>query len=239
MSRLWGVLGDSAGPAELDDVLGTGLTPRVPFRLAGHLKDELRGEHGRSRQEAVRAVVHRPPVLHLVDPRELLATQGGLDREGIRFYLGPAYPDVGLTYADREDPGNADPVVYVRARDRAHLILAGHHRATVALLRGQPLLTRLVVEDDDHAAHDPLHPGVSVVTPNLMIGPGPTRQPAWEVVPTADAAVQTLLRRGADHCHATARVAYAVTGWTHRGAVTATFPSPNLPAHTPSSSEEP
>jgi len=94
------VFGDDAGSADLGDLLGTGVSPRVPFPLAGHLKDELRGERGRLRHAAVMAVVSRAPVLHHIDPRELRATQGGLDRQGVLYYLGTAFAQLGLTYAD-------------------------------------------------------------------------------------------------------------------------------------------
>ena len=226
MSQLWGVLEDDAGPVDLGDLLGTGVSPRVPVPLAGHLKDELRGERGRLRHAAVMAVVSRAPVLHHVDPRELRATQGGFDRLGVMYYLGPAFAQLGLTYADHGDPGNAHPGVYVRAPDGSDLILAGHHRATVALLRGRPLLTRLVVEGGDAADRAGVHPGARVVTSTFVIGS--STQPPCVVVSTGDAAVQTLTCRGLTPRHATSRVAYALTGQARRSGKDMDLSSPAL-----------
>jgi hypothetical protein len=72
----------------------------------------------------------------LVDPRVLLATQTGVTRPGVRFYLGERFARTGDTYQADRDPGNRLPLVYIRDGTDA-MILAGHHRATAALI--QPL----------------------------------------------------------------------------------------------------
>lgn len=223
--RLWATVAD--GGDDLADLLGSGPSPRVPFEQAGHLKAELVGAGRARRDEALARVLRNRPHLEQVDPRGLLATQGGLDREGVRYYLGTGYPWWGLTYADRHSIGNADPVIWLRARDGARLILAGHHRATVALLRGRPLLARVVRED--HPADDRPEAGAHHVTPLLSFGaytsPWPcTRheQPsaAAEVVrrgravhvPDRDAAAGVLRELGAPGVQAQTRVQYALTG---------------------------
>ena len=89
----------------------------MPFGQAGHLRDEVTGEGGRARQAGVAVVLARRPVLREVDPRTLLSTQGGLDRAGVIHYLGPAFADIGLTYADHDSIGEANLVVYLSARD--------------------------------------------------------------------------------------------------------------------------
>lgn len=197
MSWLWGALPEGA---DLGELLSTGVSPRVPFGHAGHRRDEVTGEGRRRRDAAIAAVLARRPVLHEVDPRTLLATQGGLDRAGVLHYLGSAFADIGLTYADHDSVGNADPVVYLRARDGARLILAGHHRASAALLRGRPLLARLVVEPGAEAP-PPLDPSTCPVTATLRT--------------TADGqadAEALLRRRGADPRHSARRVSYALSG---------------------------
>ncbi len=77
-------------------------------------------------------------VTTLIDPRKLSATQPSVTNPGIRFYLDDPYPTKGDTYQGDCDPGNRLPLIYVREGQEA-LILAGHHRATVALLRGEML----------------------------------------------------------------------------------------------------
>jgi len=188
--RLWATL--PAGADDLADLLGDGPSPRVPFGQAGQLKAEVTGAGRISRDAAIARVLSARPQLEQVDPRGLLATQGGPNREGIRYYLATNYTRWGLTYADRDRIGNADPVILLRARDGARLILAGHHRATVALLRGQPLLARVAREDD---TDDGLPvPGPHHVTPLLTFGSAPQAWPS--VHHEQPAAAAEAMRRG-------------------------------------------
>ena len=89
----------------------------------------------------------------LVDPRVLLATQTGITRPGVGFYLRDDYPTRGDTYQGDRDPGNRLPLVYIRDGCEA-LILAGHHRSTAALIRGAPL-EAIVVEGGWGPSHHP------------------------------------------------------------------------------------
>jgi len=219
--QLWGALAGENQRA-LGQVLGSGPSPRVPFVLAGHLRTEVSGDGLRQRQELIDAVVHAPPVLVEVDPRLLRATQGGLDREGVVHYLGTVFHERGITYADHHDPGNADPVVLVRERDGAHLLLAGHHRATAALLRGVPLLARVVGGDPDR--RDTLHPtqGVSygsvpptlatALTADVAVAVAAVRAGGSVHVPDGVTARQVLGGLGLADEAVTARLHYAATG---------------------------
>ena len=93
--------------------------------------------------------IHPPAVeLERLDPRELLATQPGVQRPAVEHYLGPFYRELGVPFAEPHSPGNKYPVVYryVRPLDgrREVMILAGHHRSTAALLQGRRVLARVV-----------------------------------------------------------------------------------------------
>ncbi|MGZ0220071.1 MAG: hypothetical protein ACKVIY_13775 [Acidimicrobiales bacterium] len=74
----------------------------------------------------------------LVDPRQLSSTQPSVTAPGVDFYLTHRYRQTGDTFQGDRDRGNRLPLIYVRDRGEA-LILAGHHRATAALLQGRPL----------------------------------------------------------------------------------------------------
>lgn len=94
--------------------------------------------------EAVTEMLKRPPVLEEMDPRNLHASQPSVTQPGVNYYLEDEnYWKTGETYADKNNVGNRYPVVYSDVRGR-NIILSGHHRATAALLRGTPLVTRRV-----------------------------------------------------------------------------------------------
>ncbi len=83
-----------------------------------------------------------------VDPRHLLATQPGIQRPAVDHYLGRRYQRWGLPYAEPHHPGNKYPVLYRYVHPTAGseevMILAGHHRATAALLQGHLLIARQI-----------------------------------------------------------------------------------------------
>ncbi len=113
----------------------TAPTTVVPWPSAGRRKD--RRDHD---QDLVGQVLVAPPCLALVDPRTLWATQPGITRSGVDYYLNDLrYPRLGRTYADRDKVSNAFPFIY-RRTDGQNLILAGHHRSAAALVRGEPVL---------------------------------------------------------------------------------------------------
>lgn len=92
---------------------------------------------------AVANVLSRPPQLREFDPRHLHATQPSVLRHIVSHYLEGDYERTGNTFADQHNVGNKYPVVYTNHRGM-NIILSGHHRASAALLRGQPLLARHV-----------------------------------------------------------------------------------------------
>ena len=80
----------------------------------------------------------RRPNMQWADPRKMRASQGGVTRQGVRYYMSEEYKRTGLTYADRDQAGNRVPVL-ARFPDGTLLILSGHHRAVAALLAGEML----------------------------------------------------------------------------------------------------
>jgi hypothetical protein len=112
----------------------------VPFPRAGRRKDVKDYE-----PEAVTKALSAPPQLEAHDPRTLKASQPSVTRAGVAHYMGPEYErNPEATFADREQAGNRYPIVYHRkqapgASTQERVILSGHHRATAALLKGEPL----------------------------------------------------------------------------------------------------
>lgn len=106
----------------------TGLTPwpRAPRTKGRPLFD----------QSLVDEALRKPPVLEKVDPRILFATQPGLVRTHVKYYMGDEYKRTGKTAADQESKANAFPMVYVKANGQ-HILLTGHHRSAAALLQGE------------------------------------------------------------------------------------------------------
>jgi hypothetical protein len=119
------------GPAALFDAESGPLRP-VPFPRASRSRHRFSVD-----RRPVEAGI-ASGVTVLVDPRRLSATQPSITRDGIRFYSTDRYQRTGDTHQGDRDPGNRLPLVYVRDGTEA-LILAGHHRATVALVQGQTL----------------------------------------------------------------------------------------------------
>lgn len=104
-----------------------------------------RGARRKDRMDYDRDVVTRaltgPPKTEEIDPVNLHATQPKITRGGVQYYMGDQYDRTGRTFADMGNAGNRFPVVYER-EDGQNLLLSGHHRATAALLKGQPLRAR-------------------------------------------------------------------------------------------------
>jgi len=117
-----------------------GLTTTTPWPSAPRMKGKPAYD-----SDLVQRELAKPAVLEKVDPRLLYATQPGLAREHVDYYLSGAYEHDGKTSADRSNSANAFPVVYVR-NDGRMLILAGHHRAAAALLEGRDLEARMIHE---------------------------------------------------------------------------------------------
>lgn len=131
---------EAFGSGDLDALFSgsSGAVPvPAPWPGAGRLKD-------RSPYDAalVRQAVSRPDLTE-VDPRHLHATQSSITRGGVEYYMGDEWERSGTTFGDQGKAGNRYPFVYAR-EDGENLLLAGHHRAAAALLRGRPLVTKRV-----------------------------------------------------------------------------------------------
>ena len=76
-----------------------------------------------------------------VDPRQLWASQPWVVRHHAAYYRTGEWERTGRTSADHWVELNQFPVV-VERRGRS-IIVAGHHRATAALIDGRPLRVRV------------------------------------------------------------------------------------------------
>lgn len=116
---------------------GTVGATTVPFPSASRRKGEPVFDPVPVRQALV-----EPVRLQNFDPRTLHATQSGVTREGVDYYLEDdrnGYRATGRTFADQDQAGNRYPVIYRNPRSEQLVILSGHHRATAALVDGRPL----------------------------------------------------------------------------------------------------
>lgn len=109
-------------------------TKVVPWKVQGRRRD-VQDYDG----ALVREALLNPPELQLIDPRGLRATQPNITRSGVDYYFNDeSYRLTGKTHEHGEKLGNRYPFIYLR-EDGEALILAGHHRAAAALLKGEPL----------------------------------------------------------------------------------------------------
>jgi hypothetical protein len=122
------------GAGDTDSLFNGAIETTVPFRAASRRKDEDLFDRG----VVVDALSGRTR-LREIDPRVLHATQRGVTRQGVDYYMGDEYNLTGQTYADPDDIGNANPIVYRNPKTDQWMILSGHHRAAAALLKGEPL----------------------------------------------------------------------------------------------------
>lgn len=119
------------------------LTTPTPWPSAPRLKGEQVYN-----EALVQAELARPPKLESVDPRLLYATQPGIAKTHVEYYLTDEYLKTGKTAADSGSVSNAFPLIYVNKKGQ-HLILTGHHRAAAALSRNEDLQARIVREPQD------------------------------------------------------------------------------------------
>lgn len=81
--------------------------------------------------------------LEEIDPRELYSKQPFVLRQHMEYYMNDEDKDSGKPSAEKGNVGNLAPWVY-RREDGQNIILSGTHRATRALLRGEPLKARII-----------------------------------------------------------------------------------------------
>lgn len=77
------------------------------------------------------------------DPRHVMGTQPWILSGATRHYLegGRNAP----LYSDQDQVGNQMPFVYVHKGSGELRLLAGHHRASAALIKGEPLTARYAI----------------------------------------------------------------------------------------------
>jgi hypothetical protein len=150
-----------------DDLLGRLFAPTagpvrpVPFPRAKQLKRQVLYNYAWAR-EAIAAQSNGD--VELVDPSTLSATQYGITKPGVAYYLTRQYARTGATYADQDKLANRFPLIYIKDGGES-LIIAGHHRSTAALLRNEPLLAIVVREPWAGS-----RPSARLVTPTMVLG---------------------------------------------------------------------
>lgn len=134
------------GARDVSRIFGTGAKAPVPWRQP--IQNKRRQMYS---PDIVHHALSQPisPEHGLVpiDPRHLQATQPHLVRAAVQHYMGDQFRTTGQTFADQHNVGNRYPFVYSRTREGGetdHILLAGHHRAAAALLKGEPLMARHV-----------------------------------------------------------------------------------------------
>lgn len=114
----------------------------IPWSQTGRNKAGQYYDHG-----LVGRTIHLadPADIREFDPRYLHGTQPSVTSSGVIHYMEKG--QAGPLYADRHDVGNDVPFVYVHSGTGQLRLLGGHHRATSALLKGEPLVARFAVGD--------------------------------------------------------------------------------------------
>lgn len=106
----------------------------VPWPTAGPTKT-----HRVDNPKAIHEALSSPhPDVRTFDPRELHASQPGLQRAAVDYYLNDkTYRETGQTFADHHQDGNAKPVVFHDLASDKKILRSGHHRAASDLLAGR------------------------------------------------------------------------------------------------------
>ena len=128
----------------------------VPWPSAGRRKGEPRTPVAN-----VEHLLTAPPRLHEVDPRTLHASQPWVLRTHAGYYLTGEWELTGRTSADMHSSANRYPTFAERSGQL--VIITGHHRSLAALIRGQPVLARIVA----------VEPQPVSITPHLAITEDP------------------------------------------------------------------
>jgi len=120
----------------------------VPWPSAGRRKEEPR-----TPVATVQHLLTAPPRLHEVDPRTLYASQPWVLRTHTGYYLTGEWELTGRTSADMHSSANRYPTFAERSGQL--VIITGHHRSLAALIRGQPVLARIVAVEPQPASITP------------------------------------------------------------------------------------
>ncbi len=120
----------------------------VPFRRA-HTGTLTGPDTKQALNNAVlRALAAPDRPRRLIDPRELSASQHAVTWSGVNYYLHESrYRRTGWTFADQYTRINREIVVW-SSPQQGPVLLSGHHRTTVSLLRGEDIDVVWVDFDD-------------------------------------------------------------------------------------------
>ena len=136
------------GCGDLDLCFKGAAKTTVPWPSAGRRKGEPR-----TPVATVQHLLMAPPRLHEVDPRTLYASQPWVLRTHTGYYLTGEWELTGRTSADMHSSTNRYPTFAERSGQL--VIITGHHRSLAALIRGQPVLARIVAVEPQPVAITP------------------------------------------------------------------------------------
>lgn len=122
------------GAGDVDALFHGNPTTPVPWPTAPRSRT-----HRTANDELVYNAVTNPDRFETraVDPRSLHATQPGLVRAATSHYMSGDYERTGETYADQNNSGNRQPVVFHDLDSGRNVLMSGHHRGAAHLLRGE------------------------------------------------------------------------------------------------------
>jgi hypothetical protein len=127
------------GTGDLKPAFGEASKVMTPFTQTIQRKAKLHYDKALVHQ----AITDPDHPVEKVDTRNLESTQPDVTRAGVEHYMGDDYARKGMLYSDHSQVGNQVPVVY-HWDDGHQILLSGHHRATAAFLRGEPLEAKVV-----------------------------------------------------------------------------------------------
>lgn len=114
----------------------------IPWQQASRNSAGQQYDHG---QVARAVAIASDEDIAEFDPRYLHGSQPSVKSEGVLHYL--EHGQSGPLFADKEDIGNQMPFVYIHQGTGQMRLLGGHHRATSALLKAEPLVARYALGD--------------------------------------------------------------------------------------------
>lgn len=171
-----------------------------PWPRARRLKHRARFD-----RETVVDLLSRPVELVEVDPRTLVANQTWVLLQHARYYTTGRWERTDLTSADQHQEVNQFPVVMPNDGGQ-RVIVAGHHRATAALVEGRPLLVRTAARTARAAVSPLVFWDPQVVTPDERDQLDTLMSGTTVDVPDLESARQLLVAAGADEAQAAAAV---------------------------------
>jgi len=154
-------------------------------------------------RDAVIGLLSRSVDLIEVDPRTLFANQTWVLLQHARYYTTGEWERTGLTSADQHQEVNQFPVVMPNHGGQ-RVIVAGHHRATAALVEGRPLLVRTAARTTRAAVSPLVFWNPEMIAPDERDQLDALMSGTTVDVPDLESARQLLVAAGADQGHANA-----------------------------------